>query len=66
MKAEPFVVSPKTYQPALHVLGVSVTALALNIQTRGLDHGRRGELAMCAGHRRERHAFHVQILKDEN
>ena len=37
MKAETFVVSPKTYQPALNVLGVSVTVLASNIQTQGYE-----------------------------
>ena len=37
MKAEPFVVSPKTYEPALNVLGVSVTVLASNVQTQGYE-----------------------------
>jgi quercetin dioxygenase-like cupin family protein len=37
MKAEPFVVSPKSYGPALDVLGVSVTVLASNIQTQGYE-----------------------------
>ena len=37
MKVEPFVVSPKTYEPALNVLGVSVTVLASNIQTQGYE-----------------------------
>ena len=37
MKAEPFVVSPKTYEPALNVLGVSLTVLASNIQTQGYE-----------------------------
>ena len=35
MKARPFVVSPKTYERALNVLGVSVTVLASNVQTQG-------------------------------
>ena len=34
MKAEPFVVSPETYPPALHVLGVNITVLASNARTR--------------------------------
>ena len=37
MKVEPFVVSPKTYEPALNVMGVSVTVLASNIQTLGYE-----------------------------
>lgn len=37
MKTTPFVVSPKTYEPALHVLGVSVTVLASNIKTHGYE-----------------------------
>ena len=37
MKAEPFVVSPKTYEPALNVLGVRVTVLASNLQTQGYE-----------------------------
>ena len=37
MKAEPFVVSPKTCEPALNVLGVSVTVLASNVQTQGYE-----------------------------
>ncbi len=37
MKAEPFVVSPKTYGPALNVLGVNVTVLASNVQTQGYE-----------------------------
>jgi len=37
MKAKPFVVSPKTYEPALCVLGVSVTVLASNVQTHGYE-----------------------------
>jgi hypothetical protein len=45
VKAEPFVVSPRTYEPALTVLGVSVTVLASNIRGHGhettLQSGRR-------------------------
>jgi hypothetical protein len=37
MKAEPFVISPKTYEPALNMLGVSVIVLASNIQTQGYE-----------------------------
>jgi quercetin dioxygenase-like cupin family protein len=37
MKTAPFVVSPKTYEPALNVLGVSVTVLASNVQTQGYE-----------------------------
>ena len=37
MKSQAFVVSPKTYEPALNVLGVSVTVLASNIQTQGYE-----------------------------
>ncbi len=37
MKAEPFVVSPKTYEHALNVLGVNVTVLASNVQTQGYE-----------------------------
>lgn len=37
MKAEPFVVSPETCPPALHVLGVSVTVLASNTRTQGYE-----------------------------
>ena len=37
MKPEPFVVSPKTYELALNVLGVSVTVLASNMQTQGYE-----------------------------
>lgn len=37
MKAEPFVVSPETCPPALHVLGVSVTVLASNARTRAYE-----------------------------
>lgn len=37
MKARPFVVSPKTYEPALNVLGVRVTVLASNVQTQGYE-----------------------------
>lgn len=37
MKPEPFVVSPKTYEPALNVLGVNVTVLASNVQTQGYE-----------------------------
>src|SRR5574340_1108576 len=37
MKPEPFVVSAKTYEPALNVLGVSVTVLASNVQTQGYE-----------------------------
>jgi hypothetical protein len=37
MQAEPFVVSPKTYEPALNVLGVSVAVLASNIRSQGYE-----------------------------
>jgi len=37
MKTEPFVVSPKTYEPALNVLGVNVTVLASNAHTQGYE-----------------------------
>lgn len=37
MKAEPFVVSPKTCDPAMNVLGVNVTVLASNVQTQGYE-----------------------------
>jgi quercetin dioxygenase-like cupin family protein len=37
MKAAPFVVSPKTYEPALNVLGTRVTVLASNAQTQGYE-----------------------------
>src|SRR5262245_51048279 len=37
MKAEPFVISPKSYEPALNVLGVRVTVLASNVQTQGYE-----------------------------
>ena len=47
MKAEPFVVSPKTYEPALNVLGVSVTVLASNQATLGYEITRQeGEKGM--------------------
>jgi quercetin dioxygenase-like cupin family protein len=37
MKARPFVVSPKTYEAPLSVLGVRVTVLASNAQTQGYE-----------------------------
>jgi len=37
MKAEPFVVSPETRSPALHVLGVEVTVLASNVRTQAYE-----------------------------
>ena len=37
MKAESFVVSPETYEPALNVLGISVTVLASNARTQGYE-----------------------------
>ena len=37
MKPEPFVVSPKTYETALNVLGVNVTVLASIVQTQGYE-----------------------------
>ena len=37
MKARPFVVSPKTYEAPLNVLGVRVTVLASNVQTQGYE-----------------------------
>ena len=47
MKAEPFVVSPKTYEPALNVLGIRVTVLASNHATLGYEITRQeGEKGM--------------------
>ena len=37
MKAEPFVVSLKSRDPAMNVLGVNVTVLASNVQTQGYE-----------------------------
>jgi quercetin dioxygenase-like cupin family protein len=37
MEIKPFVVSPNTYEPALNVLGVSVTVLASIVQTQGYE-----------------------------
>jgi quercetin dioxygenase-like cupin family protein len=37
MKSQAFVVSPKTHESALNVLGVRVTVLASNIQTQGYE-----------------------------
>ena len=37
MKAQPFVVSPKDYDPALNVLGIKVTVLASNAATQAYE-----------------------------
>ncbi len=37
MKAQPFVVTPKDYAPALDVLGTKVTVLASNAATQGYE-----------------------------
>ena len=37
MKAQPFVVTPKDYDPALNVLGIKVTVLASNTATQAYE-----------------------------
>ena len=37
MKAQPFVVTPKDYDPALNVLGIKVTVLASNAATQAYE-----------------------------
>lgn len=37
MKTQPFVVTPKDYDPALNVLGIKVTVLASNQATQGYE-----------------------------
>jgi len=37
MKAQPFVVTPKDYDPALNVLGIRVTVLASNTATKAYE-----------------------------
>ena len=37
MKAQPFVVTPKDYDPALNVLGIKVTVLASNTATQSYE-----------------------------
>ena len=37
MKTQPFVVTPKDYDPALHVLGTKVTVLASNAATQSYE-----------------------------
>src|SRR5262249_3643895 len=37
MKAQPFVVTPEDYDPALNVLGIKVTVLASNAATQGYE-----------------------------
>ena len=37
MKAQPFVVTPKDYDPALNVLGIKVTVLASNTVTQAYE-----------------------------
>ena len=47
MKAQPFVVNPKDYDPALNVLGIRVTVLASNEATLGYEITRQqGEKGM--------------------
>lgn len=47
MKAQPFVVTPKDYDPALNVLGIKVTVLAPNSATQAYEITRqRGEKGM--------------------
>jgi len=49
MKAQPFVVSPKDYDPALNVLGIQVTVLASNAKTQAYEITRQqGEKGMGA------------------
>src|SRR5215470_19640925 len=37
MKAQPFIVAPKDYDPALNVLGIKVTVLASNAATQSYE-----------------------------
>ena len=37
MKATPFIVTPKDYEPALNVLGTKVTVLATHVTTQGYE-----------------------------
>jgi quercetin dioxygenase-like cupin family protein len=47
MKAQPFVVTPKDYDPALNVLGIRVTVLASNAATQAYEITRQqGEKGM--------------------
>ena len=47
MKAQPFVVTPKDYDPALNVLGIKVTVLASNKATQAYEITRQqGEAGM--------------------
>ena len=47
MKAQPFVVTPKDYDPALNVLGIRVTVLASNTATQAYEITRQqGEKGM--------------------
>jgi quercetin dioxygenase-like cupin family protein len=47
MKAQPFVVTPKDYDPALNVLGIRVTVLASNTATQAYEITRQqGESGM--------------------
>jgi quercetin dioxygenase-like cupin family protein len=47
MKAQPFVVTPKDYDPALNVLGIKITVLASNTATQAYEITRqRGETGM--------------------
>ena len=47
MKAQPFVVTPKDYDPALNVLGIKVTVLASNTATQAYEITRQqGEAGM--------------------
>src|SRR5262245_64942735 len=47
MKAQPFVVTPKDYDPALNVLGIKVTMLASNTATQAYEITRQqGEAGM--------------------
>ena len=47
MKAQPFVVTPKDYDPALNVLGIKVTVLAPNTATQAYEITRQqGETGM--------------------
>jgi|SRR5690349_10570626 quercetin dioxygenase-like cupin family protein len=49
MKTQPFVVTPKDYDPALNVLGIKVTVLASNKATQGYEITRQqGEKEMGA------------------
>ena len=56
MKAQPFVVTPKDYDPALNVLGIRVTVLASNTATQAYEITRQqGEKATVADDLCERH-----------